>query len=151
MLRNEVWQCSGGVAPRPEHEYYYTGRRCHWRLVKLNAGRWKNGKKGKILAIAGLGIRLAGCWKPWGLFCAAAPFFAPFSNSNWRGPACARAAQGQNMGKRSENHPICVKRAENHPICVQWKTVGQVMFWRFGFNLRKNWFWANWQQYQPWL
>ena len=55
-------------------------------------------------------------------------FFAPFSNSNWCGPACAGAAQGQKMGKRSENHPICVKRAENHPICVQWKTVGQVMF-----------------------
>lgn len=59
MLRNEVWQCSSGVVPRPEHEYYY--------YIGRNAtGDWSNStpadgkmEKGKILAIAGLGIRLA--------------------------------------------------------------------------------------------
>ena len=53
--------------------------------------------------------------------------FSPFSNSNSCTPACGGAAQGQKMGKRSENHPICVKLAENHQICVQWQTVSDFL------------------------
>ena len=88
----------------------------------LPLGDWSNStmehwENVKIVAIAGLGIRLPGVEN----------LFSPFSNSNWCTPACAEAAQGQKIGKRSENHPICVKLAENHQICVQWQTVSDFL------------------------
>ena len=116
MLRNEVWQFSG-VAPRV---LLYTGRGYHLRLVKPNDGP-EDGKVEKmwkfLQSIAGLVIRLPGVEN----------LFSPFSNSNSCTPACGGAAQGQKMGKRSENHPICVKLAENPPICEQWQTAGDFL------------------------
>ena len=115
MLRNEVWQFSG-VALRvllyPGRGYdLVIGQTQRWRR------RWKSGENVKILAIAGLVIRLPGVEN----------LFSPFSNSNSCTPACGGAAQGQKMGKRSENHPICVKLAGNPPICEQWQTAGNFL------------------------
>ena len=68
---------------------------------------------------------LAGCWKPWGLFCAAAPF-SPFSNSNWRTPACAGLHKGRKWVKGAKitrfawNGRKITRFACNGRLFVRW-------------------------------